>query len=69
MLGLDIIAYDSNYNRLDTFETTTMFLYEELRKNNSFKMQLLQSFTNNQKISQLPTTILGQETDQNVKLN
>jgi hypothetical protein len=37
-MGLDVIAFDSNYNRLDTFEASTMLLYEELKKNSEFKI-------------------------------
>ena len=39
LLGLDVIAYDLDYNRLDTSEATTIFLYEELKKNSHFKSQ------------------------------
>ncbi len=35
-----MIAYDSNYNRLDATASTTVFLYEELKKNNNIKMLL-----------------------------
>ena len=37
LLGLDVIAFDANYNRLDTSETTTTRLFEELKKNSSRK--------------------------------
>jgi hypothetical protein len=37
LLGLDIIAYDSNYNRLDASEASTIFLYEELKKNSLYR--------------------------------
>ena len=43
LLGLDVIAYDSNYNRLNTSDATTIFLYEELKKNNSFKQNIYPS--------------------------
>lgn len=39
ILGLEVIAFDSNYNKLDPFETTTIVLYEELKKNSEFKNQ------------------------------
>jgi hypothetical protein len=42
LLGLDVIAYDSNYNRLNSSDATTIFLYEELKKNNNFKMNVYQ---------------------------
>jgi hypothetical protein len=41
-MGLDVIAFDANYNRLDTSETTTMLLYEELKKNSEFKINAMQ---------------------------
>jgi hypothetical protein len=47
-LGLDVIAFDSNYNKLDPFETTTNNLYEELKKNSDLKNQSLQSHIINQ---------------------
>lgn len=34
-----MIAFDANYNKLDPFETTTIVLYEELKKNSEFKNQ------------------------------
>ena len=34
-----MIAFDSNYNRLDTSEETTIHLFEELKKNCDFKVQ------------------------------
>lgn len=49
LLGLDVIAYDSNYNRLDTKEATTIFLYEELKKNNNINKLL-----NNQPMISMP---------------
>jgi hypothetical protein len=42
LLGLDVIAFDNNYNRLDTSETTTILLYEELKKNSEYKTQAFQ---------------------------
>lgn len=39
ILGLDVIAFDANYNKLDPFETTTIVLFEELKKNSEFKNQ------------------------------
>lgn len=35
MLGLDLIAFDSLYNRLDINNATTIDLYEELKSNNT----------------------------------
>lgn len=43
ILGLDVFAFDSNYNRLDSKEATTLFLYEELKKNNEISNLSLQS--------------------------
>lgn len=43
LLGLDVIAYDSNYNRLDTSEATTIFLFNELIKNSAPKGQPVQA--------------------------
>lgn len=34
-----MIAFDANYNKLDPFETTTIVLFEELKKNSEFKNQ------------------------------
>jgi hypothetical protein len=42
LMGLDVIAFDSNYNRLDTSDTTTMLLFEELKKNSEFKINAMQ---------------------------
>lgn len=43
LLGLDVIAFDSNYNRLGSCETSTIFLYEELKKNSDLRNQSTQS--------------------------
>ena len=51
LLGLDVIAYDSNYNRLDPSEATTMFLFDELKKNNNFQIQIVQPVMNQPQIS------------------
>ena len=34
-----MIAFDTNYNKLDPFETTTIVLFEELKKNSEYKNQ------------------------------
>lgn len=50
LLGLDVIAFDSNYNRLSVDETTTIQLYEELKKNSEFSSnpaQLIMNAHNN----------------------
>jgi len=39
LLDLDVIAFDSNYNRLDSSEETTVHLFEELKKNSDSKVQ------------------------------
>jgi hypothetical protein len=46
LLGLDVIAFDSNYNRLDTSEATTTLLYEELKKNSEIKGQSVRHANN-----------------------
>jgi hypothetical protein len=33
LLGLDVIAYDNHYNRLDATKSSTIYLFEELIKN------------------------------------
>ena len=33
VLGLDVIAYDNHYNRLDATKSSTIYLFEELIKN------------------------------------
>lgn len=43
ILELDVFAFDSNYNRLDSNDATTLFLYEELKKNNEISNLSLQS--------------------------
>lgn len=43
MLGLDVVAFDSNYNRLHSTNATTLFLYEELKKNSEINNHTLQS--------------------------
>jgi hypothetical protein len=41
LLGLDVIAYDSStYNRLDSRKASTVYLYDELKKNSSVKSLL-----------------------------
>lgn len=41
LLGLDVIAYDSStYNRLDSTKASTIYLYQELKKNSSVKSLL-----------------------------
>lgn len=55
LLGLDVIAFDSNYNRLDSSDATTILLYEEIKKNSDYKNQSFQPHIISQ--SSMPPTI------------
>jgi hypothetical protein len=41
LLGLDVIAYDSSYNLLDPFRATTIYLFNELKKNSFIKANVI----------------------------
>jgi hypothetical protein len=40
LLELDVIAFDSNYNRLDISDTATIVLYNELKRNSELKSNI-----------------------------
>lgn len=42
-----MVAFDSNYNRLQSTDASTLFLYQELKKNSEITNQNLKHFDSN----------------------